>query len=120
MAAGSLKKSVASYIFFWSAIAEGRKREKGVGIALQNDYLQFMVGLFDCKVERLMTKKFDYGDTVTLHIISANAPSLKAKDVVKKDFYQAMDMVLQLIPATDRPLLLGDFNACVGRNRGIT
>lgn len=48
-------------------------------------------------------------------IISAYAPTLMAEDEVKEHFYSQLDCVLRTIPASDKLVLLGDFNARVGR-----
>nr|XP_027219088.1 craniofacial development protein 2-like [Penaeus vannamei] len=48
-------------------------------------------------------------------LISVYAPTLDAEDHVKGAFYQQLDTVISQIPAGDRLLLLGDFNARVGR-----
>jgi hypothetical protein len=56
---------------------------------------------------------------MTLHIISAYAPTLKVQEMVKEEFYQALDRVLSSVPATDGLLLLGDFNARLAWNYGL-
>jgi len=47
------------------------------------------------------------------------APTLDAEDHVKGAFYQQLDTVISQIPAGDRLLLLGDFNARVGREHEL-
>ncbi len=42
------------------------------------------------------------------------APTLDAEHNIKDDFYRALDAILQKTPATDRLILMGDFNARVG------
>ena len=50
-------------------------------------------------------------------IISAYAPTLDADDEVKESFYSLLDNVLSAIPKDDKTILLGNFNARVGRDR---
>ena len=47
-------------------------------------------------------------------LISAYAPTLDAEHNIKEDFYQALDSVIQTTQATDKIILMGDFNARVG------
>lgn len=49
-------------------------------------------------------------------VISAYAPTLDAQDEVKETFYADLDKTLSKIPKEDKIILLGDFNARVGRN----
>ncbi|KAL1255532.1 hypothetical protein QQF64_013593 [Cirrhinus molitorella] len=46
--------------------------------------------------------------------ISVYAPTLEAEHNIKEDFYGALDAILQKTPASDRLILMGDFNARVG------
>ena len=52
-------------------------------------------------------------------IISAYAPTLDAEDLVKEEFYSQLDSILSTVPKDDKIILLGDFNARVGRDREL-
>ncbi|XP_064115187.1 uncharacterized protein LOC135221312 [Macrobrachium nipponense] len=52
-------------------------------------------------------------------VISAYAPTLLAEDQTKELFYAALDTVLTAIPNEDKVILLGNFNARVGRDSDI-
>ncbi|WP_435336472.1 hypothetical protein, partial [Klebsiella pneumoniae] len=52
-------------------------------------------------------------------LVSAYAPTLDAEDTAKDSFYEALDATLRSVPANDKLILLGDFNARVGRDRNI-
>ncbi|CAM4708715.1 unnamed protein product [Leuciscus chuanchicus] len=47
-------------------------------------------------------------------LFSAYAPTLDAEHNIKEDFYRALDAILQKTLATDRLILMGDFNSRVG------
>ncbi|KAJ4947020.1 hypothetical protein JOQ06_009062 [Pogonophryne albipinna] len=52
-------------------------------------------------------------------VISAYAPTLDAQDEVKEAFYADLDKTLSEVPKEDKLILLGDFNARVGRNHHL-
>ena len=56
---------------------------------------------------------------LTVNIPSAYAPTLVADEADKAAFYSLLDETLQRIPATDKVILLGDFNARVGRDHTL-
>ena len=47
-------------------------------------------------------------------VLSAYEPTLDAEELDKDQFYDSLDMALQMIPRNDMIILLGDFNARVG------
>ena len=49
-------------------------------------------------------------------IISAYAPTLISTEEVKEQFYADLDVLLRSTPASDKVLVLGDFNARVGKD----
>ena len=51
-------------------------------------------------------------------IISAYAPTLTSTDNAKELFYQQLSELLQATPNSDKVILLGDFNARVGKDVG--
>ena len=61
-----------------------------------------------------MQLKLKHGHSAVL--ISAYAPTLTASDVDKEDFYESLNTVIRSVPHKQRLLVLGDFNARVGRD----
>ena len=47
-------------------------------------------------------------------LIKAYSPTLDAEHNIEEDFYRALDAILQKTQATDRLILMGEFNARVG------
>ncbi len=50
-------------------------------------------------------------------VVSAYAPTLDSEEEVKETFYACLDETLSRIPKKDKIILLGDFNARVGRDQ---
>ncbi len=110
----SLTEAGAGYTFFWKGVPEGSRRNHGVGFAVKSKLLQRIpespIGIN----ERLMTWCIPLAKKRFATLISAYAPTLDAEHNIKDDFYRALDAILQKTPATDRLILMGDFNARVG------
>lgn len=52
-------------------------------------------------------------------VVSAYAPTLGSEEEVKETFYAYLDKTLSRIPKEDTIILLGDFNARVGRDQHL-
>ncbi len=63
-----------------------------------------------------MTLKFPVAKSVNMTIISVYAPTLQASDEVKDTFYEQLSGVMKSVPSNNKILLLGDFNARVGKD----
>ena len=64
---------------------------------------------------RLMTWRIPLVKNSFLTLISAYAPTLDADEERKDEFYEALDRIIVSIPKDDKVILLGDFNARVGK-----
>jgi len=104
----------AGYTFFCSGRPDGEPRHAGVGFAIQNRYLSLLDSVPHGVNERLMTLRLNLkSGYVTL--ISAYAPTMTHTDETKEQFYEELDRLVQATPHSDKLLLLGDFNARVGK-----
>ena len=110
----SLSEVGAGYTFFWRGVPEGTRRNHGVGFAVKTKLLQRIpespIGIN----ERLMTWRIPLAKERFATLISAYAPTLDADHNTKEHFYRALDAIQQKTLATDRLILMGDFNARVG------
>ena len=86
------------YSFFWSGKPEGERREAGVGFAIKKD---------------IITKLTEMPRPVSDRIMTMRLPLSKDN---KEAFYNQLTSVLRGIPHTDKLLLIGDFNARIGRD----
>ncbi|XP_042591969.1 uncharacterized protein LOC109084930 [Cyprinus carpio] len=110
----SLTEVGAWYTFFWKGVPEGIRRNHGVGFAVKSKLLQRIPETPIGINERLMTWRIPLAKERFATLISAYAPTLDAEYNIKEDFYRVLDAILQKTPATDRIILMGDFNARVG------
>lgn len=110
----SLTEVGAGYTFFWKGVPEGIRRNHGVGFAVKSKLLQRIPETPIGINERLMTWRIPLAKERFATLISAYAPTLDAEYNIKEGFYRALDAILQKTPATDRIILMGDFNARVG------
>ena len=116
---GQLKEAKGGYTFFWRGKDISERRIHGVGFAIKNSLIPKLSELPIGISERLMTLKLQLDKDQHATVISAYAPTLDATDEVKEDFYSQLDTVLSAIPKRDKTILLGDFNARVGRDNSL-
>ena len=102
------------YTFFLKGKDPGERHLHGVGIAIRTSLLSLLNDKYPRGVnERLMTADLQL-DGCTLTVISAYAPTLCNSDEDKELFYDQLNEVIKEVPAANKLLLLGDFNARVG------
>ena len=65
--------------------------------------------------DRIMTMRLPLSKDNFATIISVYAPTMTNPDENKEAFYNQLASVLSDIPCTDKLLLIGDFNARIGR-----
>ena len=105
----------AGYTFFWKGKPEGAKREGGVGFAIRTELLKQME--YPCGVtDRIMSLRVPLPSNRFLSLISVYAPTLTSSTESIMGFYQDLSSVLSSIPKADKIILLGDFNARVGKD----
>ena len=63
-----------------------------------------------------MKLKVPLGKKRTATFISAYAPTMTNPDDVKDKFYKELEALISPVSQSDKLILLGDFNACVGKN----
>ena len=62
-----------------------------------------------------MSLRLPIQDNKFATVLSVYAPTLQAETGVKEAFYRDLHHLLQRVDSKDKPLILGDFNARVGR-----
>ena len=102
------------YSFFWSGKPEGERMEAGVGFAIKKDIVTKLTEMSRPVSDRIMTMKLPLSNFAT--IISVYAPTMTNPDENKEAFYNQLASVFSGIPRTDKLLLIGDFNARIGRD----
>ncbi|PFX12708.1 hypothetical protein AWC38_SpisGene23289 [Stylophora pistillata] len=112
---GQLTERGAGYTFFWMGKEENEQRIHGVGFALKKELIRNLEELPVGVSERLMTLRLKLKSNQQATVISAYAPTLQVEPEDKEIFYSTLDSVLTQTPSNDKIILLGDFNAWVGR-----
>ena len=113
---GDLTEVGAGYTFFWSGKAKDEPRESGVGFAIRTALVSKLETLPRGLTDRLMTLRILLAGNTNLTIISAYAPTMAYSEEEKEVFYQLLSNTLHSVPANDKLLLMGDFNARVGKS----
>ncbi|KAJ2950085.1 hypothetical protein O0L34_g11426 [Tuta absoluta] len=115
---GELVEDGGGYTFFWKGTSASEPRRSGVGFAIKNHLLK---RLQECPVhisDRITTLRLHLDKDNYLNVISVYAPTLDKSDDIKDKFYEEVSQCLDSINAREQILLLGDFNARVGRDYG--
>ena len=111
---GQLKELSGGYTFFWKGKGADEPRQHGVGFAIKNDLVRNLQSMPIEINDRLMTLRIPVGKSQSATLISAYAPTMTNPDEAKDKFYSDLESVLCSVPAADKLILLGDFNARVG------
>ena len=103
------------YSFLWSGKPEGERREAGVGFAIKKDIVTKLTEMPRRVSDRIMTIRLSLSKDNFATIISVYAPTITNPDENKEAFYNQLASVLSGIPHADKLLLIGNFNARIGR-----
>ncbi|XP_063598682.1 uncharacterized protein LOC134775152 [Penaeus indicus] len=114
---GSVKEMGVGYTFFWSGKMETEPRVSGVGFAIRNDIASCLTSLPKGISDRIMTLRLPLASKTHLTLIGVYAPTMTHSMEEREAFYSSLRKVIRSVPSRDKLLLLGDFNARVGRNK---
>ena len=112
-ASGSLND--LEYTFYWSGKPNGERREAGVGFAIKRDIVAKLTEIPHPVSDRIMTMRIPLTKDRNATIVSAYAPTMTNPEENKETFYSQLKSTLGNIPSTNKLLLIGDFNAMIGR-----
>ena len=116
---GSLNEAGQGYTFFWRGVAEGQPRIHGVCIAVKNSILNSLEELPVSLNERIMSIRIPLARSNHMTVICAYAPTLVSTEESKDEFYGSLSTVLQSTNHNDKLMLMGDFNARVGKDHFV-
>lgn len=105
-----------NYTFFWSGKPHGVRREAGVGFAIRKDIVAKLTEMPKAVNDRIMTMRMPLVKKGNATLINVYAPTMTNPDETKETFYNQLRRTLRDIPRTDKLILMGDFNARVGRD----
>ena len=110
---GIMKEDGGGYTFSWRGKPEAEDRLHGVGLAIRTGLMKSIPNLPAGINERLMKLHLPLTKCLHLTIISAYASILTNSDEAKEKFYE--DQLLMSASLNDKLLIMGDFNARVGK-----
>lgn len=113
---GELEEVKGGYTIYWSGKKPDEARQSGVGFAIRSSIAQNLESLPKAHNDRLMTLRLKTTNDQYVTLISAYAPTMKNPDHIKEAFYCDLRGILRSIPHHDKIILLGDFNARVGKD----
>ena len=87
-----------------------------MGFAIKKDIFTKLTEMSRLVSDIIMAMKLPLSKDNFATIISVYAPTMKNPDEYEEAFYNQLACVLSGIPRTDKLLLIGDFNAMVGRD----
>lgn len=116
---GQLTESTSGYTFFWHGKAEEEHREAGVGFAIRSELLPKVTGFPKGINERIMLLRLALSRNQYATIVSVYAPTMTHSEESKQSFYEELATTIRCTPASDKLILMGDFNARVGRESSL-
>lgn len=111
--------NITGYTIFWKGKAPEEPRIHGVGFAIRSQLVQQHNLAPTAINERLMTVRIPLTQDRHLTLISVYAPTLTSNEEDKAAFYTQLDHTIQAVPANDKLVVLGDFNARVGKDHRL-
>ena len=113
---GQIVENGAGYTFCWSGRGENECREAGVGFAIKSSLVSKLSSLPTAINDRLMSLKLPLAGKKQATLVSVYAPTMTNPDDIKDKFYEHLDSIITSTPNSDKLIILGDFNARVGRD----
>ena len=104
-----------NYTFFWIGKTTGR-RDAGVAFAINNKIASGLQKLPSGVSERIMSLRVPIGKERHASLICVYAPTMTYPVEEKEHFYQELTKVVDKVPTADKLIILGDFNARVGKD----
>lgn len=113
---GSLREHGAGYTLYWSGKQATKRRRSGVGFMIRDSIATKLASLRTGHSDRIISMRLPLRDQQHATLLIVYATTLQADPADKDKFYSDLRSLLQDIPADDKIVILGDFNARVGRD----
>ena len=113
---GSLVEHGAGYTLFWSGRGKEERRQSGVGFMIKNNIAKKLHALPTAHSDRIMSLRLPLQGDKSATLVSVYSPTLQADSAVKEAFYGDLHTVITRIDPKEKLIVLGDFNARVGRD----
>ncbi|XP_076442022.1 uncharacterized protein LOC143281001 [Babylonia areolata] len=116
---GSLTEEGAGYTLYWSGKSKEGRRLSGVGFTIKSSIASKLHSLPVGHSDRIMSLRLPLTINCFVSLFSMYAPTLQADAVTKEAFYRELSSLLRKVDKEDKILIMGDFNARVGRDHII-
>jgi len=113
---GSLLEHGAGYTLYWSGKPATERRLSGVGFMVRNSIASKLENLPTGHSDRIISMRLPLRNKQYVTLVSVHSPTLQAEPAEKDKFYSDLRSLLQSTPADDKVIILGDFNARVGKD----
>nr|XP_025036462.1 craniofacial development protein 2-like [Pelodiscus sinensis] len=110
---GFLTELTSGYTFFWKGKAQNEDRIHGVGLAVKTCLMKQLSDLPVGINKRLMKLRLPLSHKWHPIVISAYTPIMNSTEETTEQFYIDLSSILCSVPANNKLILLGDFNAQV-------
>ncbi|KAL0153663.1 hypothetical protein M9458_051028 [Cirrhinus mrigala] len=113
---GSLQELGVGYILYWSGRPASERKLSGVAFMVKTSIASKMENLPTGHSDRIISMRLPLRRQQHVTFLSVYSPTLLAEPAEKDKFYTDLRNLLQRTPADDKVIILGDFNARVGRD----
>ena len=113
---GSLQEHSAGYTLFWSGKPATERCLAGVGFMLRTSIASKLEDLPTGHSKHIVSMRLPLKNNQYATLFNVYASNLQAEPAEKDKFYSELCNLLQSTPADDKLLILGDFNARVGKD----
>jgi exonuclease III len=104
------------FSIFWSGVEAGERRQAGVSLAVRNDVLKKMNTLPKAISDRTIVMRLPLSNNKFATITYAPTTYPEPE---KEEHYRSLSDVVGRVPAADKLVILGDFNARVGSDHEL-
>ena len=112
---GSLREDGAGYTLFWSGKNKDKCHLSSVGFMINTSITRKLQNLPVGQSDRIMSLRLPILVNKFATVLSVYAPTLQDETGVKEAFYGDLHNLLQQADSKDKLLILGNFDAGVGR-----
>jgi len=116
---GNIRDVKSNYTTFWKGKGTEDLRIHGAGFAIGSQLVDQHSLVPTIINERIMTVRIPLIQKSFLTLISVYAPTLTSEDEDKTAFYNQLTCTILNVPGSDKLVVLGDFNARVGRDHRL-
>ena len=113
---GSIREGGAGNTLFWSGKNKDERRLSDVGFMIKTSIARKWQNLPVCHSDRIMSLRLPIQDIKFATVLSVYAHIMQAETGVKEAFYRDLHNLLQQVDSKEKLLILGDFNARLGRD----